>query len=220
MSLPRRCALAMRSHRGRVREDVGRKLRSNSRVRPTLPTIESSGIDWRPSDRSPVRPSASTTSSNGRIMFTSLGSRRRRWASLATAWWRRARVKSFCASLVGNPVSSGMAPRYRASVSALMARVFVTRRLPGDAVDRLAREHEVDLWPDPDPPPREALVEHTASAEALLSQLTDPIDADLLDAAPRLRAIANYAVGFDNIDIEAATRPAIPVGNTPDVLPE
>jgi glyoxylate reductase len=101
-----------------------------------------------------------------------------------------------------------------------MARVFVTRKLPGDAVERLARMHDVDLWPDADPPPREALVEHTAPAEALLSQLTDPVDAALLDAAPRLRAIANYAVGYDNIDLDAATQRGIPVGNTPDVLTE
>jgi glyoxylate reductase len=101
-----------------------------------------------------------------------------------------------------------------------MARVFVTRGLPGTAVDRLAEAHEVDLWPDPDPPPREALLEHASPADALLTQLTDPVDATLLDAAPRLRAIANYAVGFDNIDILAATERGIPVGNTPDVLTE
>src|SRR3954454_16170740 len=107
MSLPRRWAFAICSQRGRVRVDVGRKLRSNSRGRPTLPTIESSGIDCRPSERSPVRPSASTTSSNGRIRFTSEGSRRNRCASRASARWRRARVKSFCASFVGKPVSIG-----------------------------------------------------------------------------------------------------------------
>jgi glyoxylate reductase len=101
-----------------------------------------------------------------------------------------------------------------------MARVFVTRKLPGDAVERLGRSHEVDLWPDPDPPPRAALVEHTAPADALLSQLTDPVDAAVLDAAPRLKAIANYAVGYDNIDVDSATQRGIPVGNTPDVLTE
>jgi glyoxylate reductase len=101
-----------------------------------------------------------------------------------------------------------------------MARVFVTRRLPGDAVERLARAHEVDLWPGADPPPRGDLVERTAPADALLSQLTDPVDAELLEAAPRLKAIANYAVGYDNIDIAAATARGIPVGNTPDVLTE
>src|SRR6059036_1742669 len=101
-----------------------------------------------------------------------------------------------------------------------MARVFVTRGLPGDGVGRLAREHEVDLWHGPDPPPRADLVERSAQADALLCVLTDPIDADLLPAAPNLKAIANYAVGTDNIDLEAATERGIPVGNTPDVLTE
>jgi glyoxylate reductase len=101
-----------------------------------------------------------------------------------------------------------------------MARVFVTRKLPGDAVDRLAREHEVDLWPDRGPPPRDVLVERTAAADGLLAQLTDRIDAEFLKAAPRLRAIANYAVGYDNIDLDAATQRGLPVGNTPDVLTE
>src|SRR4051795_7843437 len=101
-----------------------------------------------------------------------------------------------------------------------MARVFVTRSLPGDAVGRLAHEHDVDLWPGSDPPPRADLVAHTAPADALLSQLTDPVDAELLDAAPRLKAIANYAVGYDNIDVGAATERGIPIGNTPDVLTE
>jgi glyoxylate reductase len=99
-----------------------------------------------------------------------------------------------------------------------MARVFVTRKLPGDAVDRLARAHDVDLWPHPDPPPRPDLLEHSAKADALLTILTERIDAGLLDAAPNVRAIANYAVGTDNIDVEAATARGIPVGNTPDVL--
>src|SRR3954454_13928611 len=101
-----------------------------------------------------------------------------------------------------------------------MARVFVTRKLPGTGIDRLAETHEVDLWPEPDPPPREALVEHTAPAEALLSQLTDTVDAQLLDAAPGLKAIANYAVGYDNIDVDAATQRGIPVGTPPEVITE
>ena len=59
-----------------------------------------------------------------------------------------------------------------------------------------------------------------ADADALLSMLTEPVDERLFDAAPRLRAVANYAVGDDNIDLEAATARGIPVGNTPDVLTE
>jgi glyoxylate reductase len=86
-------------------------------------------------------------------------------------------------------------------------------------VDRLAAAgHELDVWPERSPPPPEALREHAAQADALLCMLTDRIDADLLEAAPRMRAIANYAVGTDNIDLEAARARGIAVGVTPGVL--
>jgi glyoxylate reductase len=99
-----------------------------------------------------------------------------------------------------------------------MARVFVTRRLPGDALDRLGAAHEVEVWPGELPPPPDALRAGVAEADGLLCLLTDRIDADLIEVAPRLRAIANYAVGFDNIDLAAATARGIEVGVTPDVL--
>jgi glyoxylate reductase len=101
-----------------------------------------------------------------------------------------------------------------------MARCFVTRRLPGDALDRLAAQHDVDVWPEPLPPSPNELRERAADAEGLLCLLTDRIDSELLEACPRLRAIANYAVGWDNVDVEAAAARGIAVGNTPDVLTE
>ena len=99
-----------------------------------------------------------------------------------------------------------------------MARVFVTRRLPGPALDRLGTAHELKVWPNRLPPSPVELAEHAADAEGLLTLLTDQVDAALIDSCPDLRAISNYAVGFDNIDLEAAGRRGIPVGNTPDVL--
>ena len=101
-----------------------------------------------------------------------------------------------------------------------MARCFVTRRLPGAALDRLSAAHEVEIWPDRLPPSAAALRERAREAEGLLTMLTDRIDGELLDRCPRLRAIANYAVGVDNIDLEATAAHGIPVGNTPDVLTE
>jgi glyoxylate reductase len=101
-----------------------------------------------------------------------------------------------------------------------MARCFVTRRLPGTALDRLAGEHQVDVWPGRLPPAQNELRMRTREAEGLLSMLTDRIDAELLSECPRLRAISNYAVGSDNVEIAAATERGIPVGNTPDVLTE
>ena len=74
------------------------------------------------------------------------------------------------------------------------------------------------MWTEPLALPRETLLDRLADADALLCMLTDVVDAELLDAAPRLHAIANYAVGSDNIDLEAARARGIPVGVTPGVL--
>jgi glyoxylate reductase len=101
-----------------------------------------------------------------------------------------------------------------------LARCFVTRRLPGDALTRLAADHEVAVWAGPEHPPRTELLARVAGAGGLLSLLTDRVDAELLDAAPSLRAISNYAVGTDNVDLDLATARGIPVGHTPDVLTE
>jgi glyoxylate reductase len=99
-----------------------------------------------------------------------------------------------------------------------VAHCFVTRRLPGSALDRLGAVHDVEVWDGRLPPPGDQLARCAATAAGLLTLLTDRIDAALIDGSPDLRAISNYAVGFDNIDVDAATARGIAVGNTPDVL--
>jgi glyoxylate reductase len=100
-----------------------------------------------------------------------------------------------------------------------MARVFVTRALPGGALGRLeAAGHTVDVWPGALPPSPEEVRANVAGAQGLLSLLTERIDASVLDAAPDLKVVANYAVGSDNIDLDACRERGIPVGVTPDVL--
>ncbi len=84
----------------------------------------------------------------------------------------------------------------------------------------LAPTCHLDVWPGELPPSRDELLRGIASADALLSLLTDRIDRELIAAAPRLRVIANHAVGYENIDIAAATERGILVTNTPDVLTE
>jgi glyoxylate reductase len=101
-----------------------------------------------------------------------------------------------------------------------MARCFVTRRLPGPALDRLSGANEVEVWPHRQPPSYDELRARSAEAEGLLTMLDDRIDSALIEHAPRLRVISNYAVGYDNIDLDAAAARSIPVGNTPDVLTE
>lgn len=99
--------------------------------------------------------------------------------------------------------------------------IFVTRRLPAPAMSILETVAQVRLWDVIDQPvPREVLRQGLAEADGLLCLITDRIDADLLAAAPRLRVIANMAVGYDNLDLAACTARGILVTNTPDVLTE
>lgn len=99
-------------------------------------------------------------------------------------------------------------------------RVFITRTIPPIAAELLSPVADVDVWPEPLPPSRETLLSKAANADGLLSLLTEKIDAELMDAAPRLRVISNMAVGVNNIDIAAATARRIAIGNTPGVLTE
>ena len=99
-------------------------------------------------------------------------------------------------------------------------RVYVTRQLPGDALDRLREQAQVDIWGDDLPPPRDELLAALAEAEGLICLLTDNIDAGLLQETPKLRAVSTMAVGYDHIDIEAATANGVLVTHTPGVLTE
>jgi glyoxylate reductase len=99
-----------------------------------------------------------------------------------------------------------------------MAKVFVTRRVFGDALEALRAEHDVDVWEGELPPSPAALRERAAGADALLCLLTERVDAGLLDACPGLRVVANYAVGTDNVDLAACAARDVAVGRTPDVL--
>jgi glyoxylate reductase len=100
-----------------------------------------------------------------------------------------------------------------------VARVFVTRRLVGDGLQRLTEAgHELDVWEERLPPPHAVLIERARNADALLCTLSDRIDAAFLETCSHLRVVASCAVGTDNIDVAAAAAHAIPIGNTPDVL--
>ncbi|MEE1622671.1 2-hydroxyacid dehydrogenase [Zafaria sp. Z1313] len=102
-----------------------------------------------------------------------------------------------------------------------MSRVVVTGRVPEAALEKLRTEHEVDDWAGPESIGREELLRRVAGADAVVSLLTERIDAELLDAAgPQLKVVANVAVGYDNIDVPACTQRSVVATNTPGVLTE
>lgn len=82
----------------------------------------------------------------------------------------------------------------------------------------VAEVAEMDVWPEQMPPAKSVIMERIADCEGLLSLLTDEVDGALMDAAPKLKVVSNYAVGFNNIDVDAATERGILVANTPGVL--
>lgn len=101
-----------------------------------------------------------------------------------------------------------------------MSKVVITRRVPPPAVERLqAAGMTVELMDQDDPPSREMLMETVPGAVGLITMLSEKVDAELLDAAgDSLRVVANFAVGFDNVDLEACGQREIRVTNTPGVL--
>jgi glyoxylate reductase len=105
------------------------------------------------------------------------------------------------------------------------ASVYVTRPLPGvgagaGVLSLKAAGFTVDQHRADEPPSRPELLARSAGCDALLCMLTERVDVEVMDGAPRLKVVANYAVGYDNIDVAAATARGILVTNTPDVLTE
>ncbi|NLX08658.1 MAG: D-glycerate dehydrogenase [Chloroflexi bacterium] len=92
--------------------------------------------------------------------------------------------------------------------------------IPEAGLERIRQACEVRVWEDELPPPRDVLRREVAGVEGVLSLLSDQIDAEIMDVAPNLKVISNMAVGFDNIDTQAATQRGIPVGHTPGALTE
>lgn len=97
-------------------------------------------------------------------------------------------------------------------------KVFITRIVPAKGIEMVREVCEVDLWESDDVVPREILLQKVQDIDGLYCLLTDKVDAELLDKAPRLKVVSNMAVGFDNIDVPECTKRGIPVGNTPGVL--
>ena len=99
-------------------------------------------------------------------------------------------------------------------------KVLVTARMPEEVLSLIGRDHQIESYAADLPLDRQELLRSIADKQGLLCTITDRIDTEVLDRAPGLKVIANYGVGFEHIDLDAATRRGIPVSNTPGVLTE
>jgi len=100
-------------------------------------------------------------------------------------------------------------------------KVYITRRIPEPGIEMIRKEHEVEVNPYDRVLTREELLQAVKGKDGILCLLTDKIDAEVFDAAgPQLKVVSNYAVGYDNIDVNEATKRGIVVTNTPGVLTE
>jgi glyoxylate reductase len=99
-------------------------------------------------------------------------------------------------------------------------KVYVTRELPERGLKIIRERFDAEVWPEYAPPPKKVIIEKARDVDALATLLSDRIDAEVFDAAPKLKIVAQMAVGFDNIDVQEATKRGIYVTNTPEVLTE
>src|SRR5690554_778998 len=99
-------------------------------------------------------------------------------------------------------------------------KVFLTRKLPAEVMERLTEETELEVNPEDRVLSKEEIMKGLKGKDALLCLLTDEIDKEVLSSNPELKIVANYAVGYNNVDVESASSMGIPVTNTPGVLTE
>jgi len=97
-------------------------------------------------------------------------------------------------------------------------KIFITRKIPKPGLDILRKNYEIEVFPHDRVPTKKEILDGLKGKDGLLCLLSDPIDAEVINSEPKLKMIANYAVGYDNIDVNAATKRRIPVSNTPGVL--
>ncbi len=97
-------------------------------------------------------------------------------------------------------------------------KIFVTRKIPEPGLNFLRKYHKIEVNPHDRVLSKDEIIQGLKGKDGLLCLLTDIIDAEIIESEPKLKMIANYAVGYNNIDIITATKHKIPISNTPDVL--
>ncbi|MHA2140639.1 MAG: glyoxylate reductase [Candidatus Thorarchaeota archaeon] len=99
-------------------------------------------------------------------------------------------------------------------------RVFVTRMIPDEGLNQIRAAFDTIVWDKEEPPSKSEIISGAQDCTGLVTLLSDPIDSELMDSLPKLKVIAQYAVGYDNIDVKSATDRRIVVTNTPGILTE
>jgi len=99
-------------------------------------------------------------------------------------------------------------------------KVYITREIPERGLKIIQKHFDAEVWPEYAPPPKKVIIEKAKNVDALVSLLSDKIDSEVFNSAPKLKIIVQLAVGFDNIDVQEATQRGIYVTNTPEVLTE
>lgn len=97
-------------------------------------------------------------------------------------------------------------------------KAYITRELPERGLKTIKQHFDVEVWPEYAPPPKGVIIEKAKNIDVLVSLLSDKIDVEVFNAAPKLKIVSQLAVGFDNIDVPEATKRGIYVTNTPEVL--
>jgi len=97
-------------------------------------------------------------------------------------------------------------------------KVFVTRNIIPDAISKLKEHFDVEVWDNPDPLSKEMFIQKLQNFEGIMTEVSDIIDDDLISSCDVLKVIANRAIGYDNIDLDSASRNGVLVSNTPGIL--
>lgn len=99
-------------------------------------------------------------------------------------------------------------------------KVYVTRIIVPDAIEKLKQEFEVEVWPEPTPPPKRLVVEKAQECDGMMIESNDVMDSEVFSSAEKLKVVGTRAIGYDNIDVIAATASGVAIGNTPGILHE
>mgnify|MGYP001165314643 FL=1 len=99
-------------------------------------------------------------------------------------------------------------------------KVYVTRSIVPEAIEKLGKIFDIEVWENPTPAPKDLIIQKAQEFDGMMIESNDIMDSEVFEAAERLKVVGTRAIGYDNIDVGAATENNIAVGNTPGILHE